>query len=398
MAGEAATVAGSLVCASASDDAEQTVTVYERIAPTPGFNAVGTATTDASGAYRFSTEPLEGNGAFYVRSQGSRSRQVSVKVAPLVTISGPPAGTQLSLHGHSGLAGAHNSNTVTFTGTVTPDSAGRRVILQRESAVNENWTPIAFGEVGTEGAYSIIHTFTVPGAFDVRVVVRGRGLLAGVSEPLAYQIARRQNPRLTIQASPDPLSYGQSVTLSGSAPGAEHVALTLLARTLGNEFAPIATTTTDGSGAYAFPVQSPLQSTSYEVTGAHTSSTALFVGVKALLTATVSATSVQAGEPLSFSGTVAPDHAGQVVDLERQNPEGTGFHTVAVGTVGAGGTYSIEHTVSGAGTQSFRIKIPGDAENLAAASELLKVQVTRALDGPLEAQAPGAESTPTGES
>jgi len=396
-AGEAATVTGSLLCATSTEAAEQTVTVYQRVAGTPGFNAVGTATTDASGVYRFTTEALQANGAFYVRADGKRSRQVPVKVAPLVTISGPAANTQLSLPGHSRLASAGAGNTVTFAGTVSPGEAGGHVILQRESAVNENWSPIAVGEVGAEGKYSITHTFSIPGTIDVRVVVRAHGLLAGVSEPLAYQIARRQNPRLTIQASPAQLTYGQSVIVSGTAPAAPNVPVTLLARTPGDEFAPVATASTDASGNYVFPAQSPLHSTSYKVSGVHTTSTTLFEGVKVLLSANVSSTTIQDGEPLTFSGTIAPVHVGQVVDLERQNPEGIGFHVVDVGTVDAGGSYSIEHTVSGAGTDVFRIKVAGDAENQAAASELFKIQVTPApgaVLGALKAKVPGTLAEP----
>jgi len=403
-AGEAATVTGSLTCPPSAAAAEQTVTIYQRDAGTPGFGVVGTATTEASGAYQFTTEALETNSVFYARSDGARSGHVAVKLAPLVTISGPPEDSLLTVAGRRGGAGASSSsdalsNTVTFAGTVGPDALGARVVLQRESdTVAETWRRIALAEVGANGEYSITHTFFAPGTTNVRVVVRARGLLAGVSEPLSFQIARRQNPRLTIQASPGPLSYGQSVTLSGTAAGAAHETLTLLARTRQSAFEPVSTVTTDASGGYTFPAQSPLQSTLYRVRAARTSSVTLSEGVKPLLTAQVSSTSVQAGEPLTFSGTIVPAHAGQAVYLQRQNPDGIGFHVVAVGALGAGGTYSIEHTVSGAGTQVFRVKAADDGEDEAVASEPFKIEVTRAADESLEPQAPGAGSPPAGES
>ncbi len=287
---------------------------------------------------------------------------------------------------------------MTFAGTVGPDAAGARVALQRESdSVAENWHRVALGEVGANGEYSITHTFFVPGAIDVRVVVRARGLQAGVSEPLDLQLAHRQNPRLTIQLSPSPLSYGQSVTVSGTAADAAHESLTLLARTRRGAFAPMATVTTDASGDYTFPAQSPLQSTMYRVRGVRTSSVTLSEGVEPLLSAQVTSTSVQAGEALTFSGTVVPAHAGQAVYLERQGSDGV-FHVVAVGTLGADGTYSIEHTASGAGMQVFRVKIAGDGEDEAVASKPFEVQVARAAGESLEPQAPGAGSTPVGES
>lgn len=403
-AGEAATVSGSLTCPTSAAAAEQTVTIYQHDAGTPGFSVVGTTTTEASGAYRFTTEALDTNSVLYARAEGARSEHVAVELAPLVTISGPPDGSLLAVAGSRAVAGVSNSgdtlsNTVTFVGTVGPDAAGSRVVLQRESnTVEESWRPVALGEVGANGEYSIIHTFFITGTTNVRVVVRAQGLLAGVSEALSFEIAHRQNPQLTIQASSGPLSYGQSVTLSGTAAGAAHEPLTLLASTSQGAFAPVATVTTDASGDYAFPAQSPLQSTMYKVRAADTSSVTLSVGVRPLLTAQVTSTSVQAGEPLTFSGTIVPAHAGQAVYLKRQNSDGVGFHVAAAGALGAGGTYSIEHIVSGVGTQVFRIKVAGDGETLAVASELFKIQVMRAAEDSLEPPAPGAGSTPTGES
>ena len=121
--------------------------------------------------------------------------------------------------------------------------------------------------------------------------------------------------------------------------------------------------------------------------------------VKPLLSAQVSSTSIQAGEPLTFSGTIAPAHAGSGRIPRAPEPRpGSAFTSWQPARSSSGGAYSIEHTVSGAGTLVFRIKVPGDGEDAAVASELLKVQVTRAPDGPLEPPAPGTGSTPAGES
>ena len=61
----------------------------------------------------------------------------------------------------------------------------------------------------------------------------------------------------------------------------------------------------------------------------------------------------------TFSGTVAPDHSGHVIYLQRQNRTGDGFHVAEVGVVGAGSTYSLMYTVYDPGTNVFRVKIPG---------------------------------------
>jgi hypothetical protein len=313
-AGESATVVGSVTCPLAAEASEQTVTVYQRATATQGFVVAGTTTTEASGAFGLTTAAVDANSIFYASTQDARSNRAVVRVTPLVTISGPPEDTQLAAASRSD-ASARAADTLTFTGTVSPDDAGARVVLQRESAiVSENWQRIGLGEVGADGTYSISHTFARAGSATVRVVVRGGGLLAVASEPLTYEIAPRQNPRLTTEA------------------------------------------------------------------------------VKPLLTAEVSATSVETGQPLTFSGTIAPAHAGEPVYLQRQDVSGIGFHVVAAGTLTATGTYSLEHTVSGSGTQVFRIKVPGGPEGQTVASEPFTIQVTPPAAGSLEPEAPTGEA------
>ena len=62
--------------------------------------------------------------------------------------------------------------------------------------------------------------------------------------------------------------------------------------------------------------------------------------------------------------------------------------------LGPGGTYSLEHVVAGAGTQIFRVKATGGSDIEPAVSGPLDIQVTPALNAPLESQTPGTQSTP----
>jgi hypothetical protein len=392
-AGESATVRGSVTCPIAAEDAEQPVTLYQRTNATPGFLAAGTTTTEADGAFRLATEAVATDSTFYASSQGARSARAAVTVTPVVTISGPPADTQLAVASRSDVS-ARAADTLTFTGTVSPHDAGARVVLQRESAsISENWHRIGFGVVGLDGTYSISHTFAAAGSATVRVVIRGGGLRAVASEPLTYVIPQRQNPRLTIRASAEGLSYGQSVILSGTASAAPDQLLTLLERTPARGFAPVAHARTDGAGNYQFGAVSPLRDTVYRVSGNGVSSARLLEAVKPLLTAEVSAASIPEDQPLRFSGTLTPAHAGQLVYLQRQNVSGIGFHVVDVTTLSAGGAYSLEHSLSGAGTQVFRVKVPGGPESQTVASAPFKITVTAAVPGPLEVEAP-VESGP----
>ncbi len=124
--------------------------------------------------------------------------------------------------------------------------------------------------------------------------------------------------------------------------------------------------------------------------GAHARSTILFEGVRPKLSATVSSAAVNSGDTATFTGAVDPIRAGAVVNLERQEADGLGFQMVQAATVGPGGSFSIEHVVSGSGTQTFRIVLAGGAGMQAASSGLLAVQVTRAPGAPLEGEAPAA--------
>jgi hypothetical protein len=392
-AGDSVVVFGRLRChgrPSRSLIPGATVQLLEHSVGTPGFGVVQTTSTDARGFYEFTVTQVSTNSVFFVRSRGAASGRRAVRVADRVTLSGPPEGTQL-------LTGA--ANKVTFTGTVTPADVGARVVLQRQNAATggDDWHRIDVGRVAAGGVFSITHTFLVPGDANIRVLVRSRGRnIPSPSNVLTYEISQAQNPALTIEASADPISYGQSVTISGKVlPGAK-VPVTLLARTARQRgFAPVAEVSTDAGGNYTFPAQSPIASTFYKVKGAGKTSAVLYEGVKDVLTAQVSATTVQAGQSLTFSGTVAPDHTGHVIYLERQNATGGDFHVVQVARVKVGSAYSIVHTVYEPGVKVFRVKIPGGPENEGAASTPFTITVTPAPAAALAPEVPANTTLPS---
>jgi hypothetical protein len=389
-AGESTQVSGQLACRRRANPGGQTVQLYAHVAGTAGFVPVQSTTTETNGSYEFKTAAENENVSFYVRSHGAQSGRKRLRVEAQVTLTGPPEGTRIE-------TGAPNKET--FSGTVTPATdVGARVILQRQNAVTgDEWHRIGVGQVMAGGTYSITHIFRVPGDASIRVLVRSDGLnVPSPSTPLEYEISQAQNPSLTIMSSADPISYGQPVTISGVLAGATtSQPVTLLARTDQRGFAPVAQVNTDGSGNYSFPAQAPVNSTFYRVRGAGKTSAVLYEGVKDVLTAQVSATTVQAGQALTFSGTVAPDHTGHVVYLERQNAAGTGFHVVQVGHVLPGSVYSIIHQVYVPGTKVFRIDIPGGPENGRAVSQPFTILVTPAPASSLAPEAPSNSSLPS---
>lgn len=398
-AGDSIVAFGRLNCTRRVNAAGQTVQLFEHVHGTPGYALAQSTTTDARGFYEMTQAGVQGDSSFYVRSHRAQSARRHVRVAAQVTLAGPPEGTQL-------LTG--RPNRVTFTGTVSPADAGARVILQRQNAVTGNeWRRIDRGFVAADGTFSIVHTFVVPGDANLRVIVRSDGVnVPSPSNVLTYEISQAQNPQLTINASSDPISFGQSVTISGVATGVASGPVTLLVRTVRQHgFAPVAQVSTDAGGAYTFPAQSPVNSTFYEVLtrlpcripgckARHLQSAVLYEGVRDVLTAAVSQSTIPAGGTLKFTGTVAPDHTGHIIYLERQNVGNGNFHVVEVATVGAGSAYSIAHTVYAPGTKVFRVRIPGGPENEGAASAPFTIQVTPSPAASLTPEGPGNSGLP----
>ncbi len=382
--GESAQLFGQLrLCPSGTVTSGLPVTVYEHSVGQPGFHVIGSPSTGAGGFYSIVTPTIAANSTFYASVGSSRSATRAIKAAPLVTFEGPTQSAQL-------LTGRHN--VVTFKGIVKPEDRGAEILLQREASTSfEEWGAIQRGIVGEGGAYSITHKFVIPGDANLRVIVRphNRVSFRGVSETRSYVISQAENPKLTLESSQDPIPFGQTITLHGAVQTGAAQQLTLLARKRipGAPFTPVTTTTSGSEGKYSF-TQAPQENTSYRVTSGGVSSTILFEGVKYVLTAGVSAGTVQSGQAVTFSGTATPIEAGHAVYLERENLTGGGFHVVDVGTVGMDGKYSIAHTAFGQGKQVVRVKIPGDPANQATSSSTFTLEVTPAPGQALRPVAP----------
>ncbi len=406
-AGEAVSAYGRLLCGRNGEVNSQPVTLYERSAPATTYTVAGTGTTEATGergGYDIEVKGLTTNSEFYAVADGVRSvrRAVGVlaevelaeKLLPAVLVTG-------------------RANRVTFKGSVTqgsvsPSYAGALVVLQRQNAIRgDEWHRIGTGRVSKEGTFAIPHVFVVAGPSEIRVVLRDPGVnRPSPSNILTYEIKQAQNPELVIASSANPISYGQSTTISGSAAVPAGTTLKLFARPVRHgPFTQVAETKTEGSGTpsrYTFPSQTPSVSSFYKVEGAGKTSAALYQGVKYVLTTSISpGTTVKQGEPVTFSGTVKPGVRGHVVYLERENASKTAFHVIQVGEVIPPSekqpeyTFSITHTFYEVGTSVVRIRIPGDPQYGATVSEPFTIQVNTAQPATLTPEAPGNSTLPS---
>lgn len=265
---------------------------------------------------------------------------------------------------------------ISFTGTVTPANAGRRVLLQSQVGVNgDRWVAIDGGFVRADGNYTIIHRFRVPGDRTLRTVLQpNRRTLRTASTPISITVQQLQAPGFTIGASADPIDFGQSVTVSGTLSGGANTSVTLFAR---NEWRgrlhAIATGTTDGGGNYSF-TQSPPRNTVYQVrvtTRPSQRTARLFEGVKDVVSIAASASSVTVGQAVTFTGTIQPSKVGHLILLQRL--DGAIWQTIAYGRVGAGSAYSIPYTPVVAGSAQYRTVVPGGPVNQRGVSSAVQV-------------------------
>lgn len=138
---------------------------------------------------------------------------------------------------------------------------------------------------------------------------------------------------LTIAASPSPITFGSSSTVSGALSG-KHVSgvtVTLESRPASSSgaFVKGPTTKTNSTGQYKFAV-TPGQNTSYRAV-AKASPTATspdaVVNVKVKVTEHLSTTKPTAGHAVRFSGLVIPAYNGKFAQIQRKTA--SGWKTVA---------------------------------------------------------------------
>jgi len=373
LAGQGVLIYGAL---RGSDDANQPIYLYHRINPAARFTLIGRTTTNADGFYEFVRADgiVNSNRNWFVLGpDGTHSRTVHEWVSPIVT---------LSTSTTSGLTG----QPVTFTGNVFPDHPNQRVFLQeQDSASGTAWHTIAVGMTDSSSNFSISHTFKLPGDYTLRAFFpRDPRNIAGESSVLTIPVQQAENSQFTINASAPLIADGTSETISGTlyqtgstTAGQPNVPVTLYGRQWGHSFKVLATGSTDANGNYTF-TQTPLHNSVYMVktsTGTVVATAELFIGVQDTVTINTSATTSTVGGSVTVSGTVAPDHVGHVVNLQRQTPNGN-WVNVASGAVTTGSTYSFSYTFGQAGTYVLRAQVPGGPVNVGGASSATTITVS----------------------
>lgn len=359
----------------------QRIVLYHHLVGIPGYTRVGHTTTGPNGYYQFTRaeDVVMTNRSWFTRDTndpGVHSRTVYERVAATVSMS-PSTTTAIT------------GQPVVFTGHVTPDHSGERILLQQQIGSSDDWHTLKVGRIGPGSNYAITWRFGRAGERDVRALFPGdRRNISGASNPVSITIQQKQIPGFTITSSSPLLDYGQAVTISGVLDQAknsnmpeQNTPVTLWARTADqSQFRPVADTTTGQDGSYVFPAQVPPNNGQYLVRttlAPHRHSAVLLEGVQDVLSIVPSSTTSRVGGQVTFDGTALPDKTGHVIYLQRLGADGD-WHNVEIRVVQFGSTFHFAWTFGKAGTYQFRARITSDHANVGNASAPVTIQVSPA--------------------
>jgi hypothetical protein len=333
---------------------------------------ISTTKTNTFGFYEFVRPDglVETNRDWFARGPDrAHSRTIHEHVAALVTVT-------------PNMTSADTGQRVVFTGNVTPNHRFERVRLEEQNSSNDNWHTLRTALLGPGSNYSVAYSWKVPGDHDVRVVLPADARnIRSMSDAVTISVQQKQVNGFTINSSQPIVPYGQTVNISGVlTPGgtAQPATVQLWGRPAsGGPFTLVGTMPTGSNGSYSF-TEMPGANTVYQartVLGAHQRSAELWQGVRDLLTLTPSSLSSTVGGQVTFTGTVTPDKAGEVVYLERLGADGN-WHPVEARFVRNDSTFKFGWRFAKAGSFQFRSRIYSDGKNVGTASTPVPITVS----------------------
>jgi hypothetical protein len=372
LAGEGVLIYGQL---KGGDITGQRIKLYHRVNPSDHFTLIRRTTTDRFGFYEFTR--AEGvvltNRSWFVRGpDGTHSRTVHERVAALVMLA-------------ASNTNADTSQPITFFGHVTPNHAFERVFLQVQRGSSDDWKTLASTRLGPGSNYVISYRWRIPGQRIVRVLFPGDARnIMGASDPLSVTIQQHQVPDFTINSTDPVIQEGQAATIfgklyiKGTKTPEPDTPVTLCGRVVGEQQFTCDTAGVTGSdGSYSFTV-SPLHNEVYVVKTTlppHRHSAPLLEAVRDAVTLTASSSSANAGQKVTFTGTVTPDKASDTVYLQRFGADGD-WHTVAISTVRPNSQFQFVRVFGTAGAKTFRAHVLEDQQNVGGVSPAVTVTVT----------------------
>jgi hypothetical protein len=200
------------------------------------------------------------------------------------------------------------------------------------------------------------------------IAANGSGTARGSDR--SFKTARASSG-ITITASRDPITYGQSLSVVGrvQTPGASHTTVVLQkAPSFAGPFTNVATTVSAGNGDYSFAFLAPRANTYYRALANGTSSATTFVGVRFW----ISLATAKSGGLVRFGGRAAPTNNRLFVLIERLGADGH-WHGIAHARLRGSGSYSIRVLLHRGGL--YRTAVGGDATHERGFSRMVRIHV-----------------------
>jgi hypothetical protein len=210
--------------------------------------------------------------------------------------------------------------------------------------------------------------------------------------PAAAVAARHHGPRhnhgLTINATPNPIIAGDSVLIYGqlNGPNSANQSIVLYHRVHPHHFfTVIGTTHTDVNGFYEFLRPDGLVQTNRDwftrapTLAGHVHSRTVHERVFAEVTLAASTPTADTNTPITFSGLVTPNHAGEPIVIQAQvGDNGNDWKTIQRGRLDSQSQYSIPIRFRTPGDYELRAVFRRDPRNLRAVSDTVTVSVQQA--------------------
>src|SRR5579875_19600 len=158
------------------------VQLWGRSAHQSRFTVLADATTDASGGYSFTQSGLTTNTTYVVATMPlpHTARRHTARLFE---------GVRDLLSLQPGSSSASSGETVTFTGTVLPDTAGHVVYLQTLGA-DGDWHPVQRAIVAPDSTFQFSWTAGAPGTYTLRARITGDGAnVGGASAPVSVTVS-----------------------------------------------------------------------------------------------------------------------------------------------------------------------------------------------------------------
>ena len=207
-------------------------------------------------------------------------------------------------------------------------------------------------------------------------------LAAGAVSSVA-NAAPRHNRGLTIAAVPNPIDAGDGVFIYGqlnaTPVGGQTIVLYHHLAGSGLGYTKVGQTTTNSHGFYEFTRAEGVVMTNrswfVREQGIHQiHSRTVFERVSALVSLAASTTTAVTGQPVTFTGSVTPNHPFERVVLQEQGADGN-WRDLKSGRLDGGSNYSITYRWRFAGDHTVRVLFPSDARNIAGTANPVTVAV-----------------------